>query len=121
MLNFFRKGKKFGGLKSIHELRKDELYRKVLFELTFFLHQNDVDYRNLGVSQIEGTKTKKKMEVKVYLSRPGILIGAKGKIIDGLTEHFTKIFKCKVDIRIVEFDPFIVYYDPEGSLFESVW
>jgi len=64
---------------------------------------------NLGIQRIEIESDPN--AIKIYLSRPGLLIGEKGQNITALQEHLSSYFATNISIKIVE-DNLINYLIP---------
>jgi len=55
-----------------------------------------------GISKIEIQRTTKLITITIHTSRPGIVIGAKGKEVDQLREEIRKLTQSDVQVNIVE-------------------
>ncbi|KKR05647.1 MAG: 30S ribosomal protein S3 [candidate division WS6 bacterium GW2011_GWF2_39_15] len=84
---WFAKKKDFG-----KALMSDIMVRK---EIEKVLNPAGLDHINLYKS---GTK----LDIEVFVARPGVAIGRGGSGIDDLQKHLKKLTKCEVDLRIKE-------------------
>ena len=109
----FQRTKKLGGMKPSHVLRTEKLYRDLCYEMTYFFHQEKLNFADFQISIIEMEISKTDLKLKVWLGRPGLFIGRRGALIDRLKEYLSGYFKLNVSIRVEEFDPIITYFDPD--------
>lgn len=61
----------------------------------------------ISIHFIEVTINESIIDIKITLSRPGLLIGKGGKYLNTLIASLTSFFEIAVDINLQEFDPFI--------------
>lgn len=57
---------------------------------------------NAGVAKIEIERTSKAISITIHTSRPGVVIGAKGKEVDQLREEIRKLTQFDVNVNVVE-------------------
>ena len=89
------------GWDSIWFSKKRE-YGKLLiedFKIREYVKKNVV---NSGVSQVLIERTSKKCIVSIYTSRPGFVIGKKGRDIEKIKNSLSKISKTEVSLNIKE-------------------
>jgi len=76
--------------------------KDVKYWLRYYYDNHDVNHFSWGISKIDVFTKGNTISVTFHLSRPGLLIGKKGKQIDSLQEFLEKVLKSKVEIHIVE-------------------
>jgi small subunit ribosomal protein S3 len=57
---------------------------------------------NAGIAKIEIERTSKAISITIHTSRPGVVIGAKGKEVDQLREEIRKLTQFDVNVNVVE-------------------
>ena len=57
---------------------------------------------NAGIAEIEIARAPKKINVDIYTSRPGIVIGRRGTEVDRLRDELTVLTKKEVSLNIIE-------------------
>jgi hypothetical protein len=98
------------------KVRKDNHIRHSFYEI---FEPNDIadtidqpDYLpnicNLGICKIDVRRSNSSINLNIYLTRPGILIGKGGRVIDYVKDRLTKWHKVPVNISITEVNPFRV-------------
>lgn len=55
-----------------------------------------------GIARIEIERTSKSISLTIHTSRPGVVIGAKGKEVDQLREEVRKLTQFDVNVNVVE-------------------
>ncbi|MDD3715994.1 MAG: 30S ribosomal protein S3 [Candidatus Marinimicrobia bacterium] len=55
-----------------------------------------------GIAKIEIERTSKAISITIHTSRPGVVIGAKGKEVDQLREEIRKLTQFDVNVNVVE-------------------
>lgn len=55
-----------------------------------------------GIARIEIERTSKSISLTIHTSRPGVVIGAKGKEVDQLREEIRKLTQFDVNVNVVE-------------------
>ncbi|MCK4812331.1 MAG: 30S ribosomal protein S3 [Candidatus Marinimicrobia bacterium] len=74
------------------KLTEDLMLRKYLKKRLF----------NAGVAKIEIERTSKAISITIHTSRPGVVIGAKGKEVDQLREEIRKLTQFDVNVNVLE-------------------
>ena len=59
-------------------------------------------FEGAQISKIEIRRTKNTVEVLIHTARPGVIIGRKGEVVDGLKEELKIVTKKDVHIEIIE-------------------
>lgn len=62
----------------------------------------------LGICKIDVRRSSNAIKLNIHLTRPGILIGKGGRVIDYVQDRLTKWHEVPVTISITEVDPFRV-------------
>lgn len=74
------------------KLTEDLMLRKYLKKRLF----------NAGVAKTEIERTSKAISITIHTSRPGVVIGAKGKEVDQLREEIRKLTQFDVNVNVLE-------------------
>jgi len=90
------KGNWFAGKKEFKELLKEDVYiRKYLKER----------FPRGTISKIDIEKIKDKLIIKIYTTRPGVVLGRRGSEIDLVRDELYKFFNKQVSIDVFEVNP----------------
>ncbi len=90
------KGNWFADKKQFKELLKEDVYiRKYLKER----------FPRGTISNIDIEKIKDKLIVKIYTTRPGVILGRKGSEIDMVRDELYKLFNKQISIDVFEVNP----------------
>ena len=57
---------------------------------------------SLGIYDFTVLEKEEKIEIRISLERPGILIGVHGRLITGLVKYLTEMMKKEVKFNIIE-------------------
>jgi hypothetical protein len=106
------------------EINKDKM-SDLLNDADFEMVNKDI--RQLQISRMELNNN----ILTIYLNRPGIFIGEKGKNIDSFRDFLFKEYKKKIDIKIIEdrlpdylyhyayYDDDMDYYDDDMDYYDD--
>ncbi len=59
-------------------------------------------YKNAGIDRIEIERTRDEVKVKLYVARPGLIIGKKGQEVDQLQQDLQNLVGRRVNLKIEE-------------------
>lgn len=95
------------------QLIHDENLSKVRWSIhTYYEHVYKVPNTASMIQfhKIDVKTYKSKIKITIWMSRPGIFVGMKGKDIDALQQYLEHLFNKKIEFKIQEHDPFVTSY-----------
>ena len=67
-----------------------------------FLRKHPANYKAAGIDRIEIERTRDEVKVTLFVARPGLIIGKKGKEIENLQDELQNLVGRKINLKVEE-------------------